>query len=250
MIKKLETVLKDYAQKVKTTDQTYQTKTQYAKQNYRGELLQEQLRNIKAELDNTVSSHRETAYKAVNETITRLYTKVDSMATDSNPEALYELNALNGLKISQGELQAFVSKYKTDYLAMRKLADLADTSGLHLNYVSIDDMKSAVDYLNTTSKKFIRDYDGSKETYGYDVVTIIVMEHPFEDYEQVFNGSGSIDITIKPKLELTPEQKATVESLFKGHEKDAEKRAEELNALNLDGKGLLSTYYEALASGE
>jgi len=246
MIKKLEIILKNYGKTVDQAQQKFDTDTKFIKENYLGDLRQQQLTQIIAGHEKTVYEAKESTRKSVAETIVQLNEKVGKTASTSNLEAMNELNALRGLKLSKGELGSLAEKYKTDYMAMKLLSSLANESGLVMKYTSVDDLSEMVQELSETSKTFIEKYNGTKESKVYKTMLITEQEHPFSQYEDAFNNS-SISIMVKPREPLTPEQKETVNNLFKGYENTLELRVSALKVLGMPGEKLLSDYYESIA---
>ena len=248
MIKKLESILKNYGKTVDQAQQKYDSDTKYIKDNYLGELRKQQLTQITVGHEKTVYDAQESTRKSVSDTIVLLNEKVGKMASTSNLEAMNELNALRGLKLSKGELGSLAEKYKNDYMAMKLLSSLANESGLVMKYTSVDDLSEMVQELSETSKTFIKNYNGTKESKVYKTMLITEQESPFSQYEDVFNNS-SISIIDKPREALTPEQKETLKTLFDGFA-DSEVRAEELEKIGVvDAKGLMSDYLHSLSDG-
>ena len=248
MIRKFETILKQHAKTMDAIPKRYEEEMKFNKANFAGQLLETKSQEARVRRDGDTYNAKENTRKQIKEVIAELCTKVSTMATKTDTEALATINTLKEMKLSKGEIQALVDKYHGDYMCMKLLCDIASNNNFYLKYTSIDDLQLAVKELEETAETFVSSYNRN-ETATYSQRLITVQESPFEDYQQLFDSS-TVNITVKVRPSLTAEQKTTVMSLFEGHENDTEKRAEELTALNLDGKGLLSTYYEALASRE
>ena len=245
MIKKLEKVLQEYSKKIDEIQQSYQTKKAYIGQNFKGEYYQSSLSIAKAEREQEINAIKEATKGNVNRIIDELKEKVDNMVI-SDAEKLATLQGYRGIKLSATEIEALAKANQGDYMAMKLLSQLASDNGYNLRYTSVEDLQEAITELESKANTFLKSYDGTKESQSYTNGLITVLEHPFEDYEELFNSS-SLSVTTKPRPSLTQEQAEVIKGLFEGCS-DIEARAEALNFAGMDGKELLSSYYEIISA--
>ena len=242
MIKKLEKVLQEYGKKVDEIQQSFEAKKTYIGANYKGKFYQSSISLAKSEAEQEANALKEATRGNVNRIINELKEKVDSMVI-SDAEKLSALRSYKGISLTATEIEALAKANKSDYMCMRLLSQLASDNGLVMRYTSVEDLQEAITELESKANTFLKSYDGTKESQSYTNGLITVLEHPFEDYEELFNSS-SLSVTTKPRPSLTQEQAETVKKLFEGYSDNLEARADSLSFAGMDGKELLSSYNE------
>lgn len=244
MIKQIQNILETYKNQKGALDREKTTTLARWKEDLSEKKIAEhrpELERNYLEKENTLKA---ATLAAIEKELSKAERWVAFMVQDIHPETLAEINALQGMGVTEYETNLLLEKYTGDYWASAKLIDMLNANRSDLNKISYtrpEELLQAVSEIKRDCAFILNNYmEDGEVTPGQNaaVVSMALIEKNFMGYVDRFTTSYISEPDFDRPAPLTTSEKKAIDVMYSGCESSLEKR-ERTAELADQGKGEL-----------
>jgi hypothetical protein len=247
-------ILVNYKAQVNSIGKAYATQLEQYRHAYSTEFFQSRSQELKASEKSKIDSLRNTTKDKINTIIKDLRKDLQDMVTDtSGSEVIQSLGTIKaaGLKLSLHEIEGFLNKTNSNYLANKLLSQMAIDNGFIVRVPDLADFEKALSQVEIGADTLLNCYAGSdlqaKELLPHNI-RFGVDYGAYEPYmvamaDIVLKQDGALEkavsmwetntkLTVSERNELTAEEKVNIEKLYEGYNGNINERTQEIIKIN------------------
>lgn len=173
MLKQLKTILNEYADKYNQLTNELNKKIEHLNKNYigGGDVYIKKLREMKEIYEEDIRVARSFVMKEAENHIQATLSKLNNSITEGITQTMVaELELLRVINPTKEDIEAFLEKYKTCYLACKALKEIADKNNIELEVVTLKDHIDTVELLKEKAFNIINAYNGPLKNYQHELI--------------------------------------------------------------------------------
>jgi len=174
MFEMFRKLIANFVEQYNSMKATYETEVARIKATYiegNSQFVNE-IRIAKENFDNGVQTLINSSIEQLKGIIQELNSTLAQMVTsDVSPNVIAELELLKTVNLTQYEVDNFLKKYATNYLATKSMKEIAKSKGLETdNVMCADDFRSLIQNIYDTGVWFFTTYQGKQVSYKNEMV--------------------------------------------------------------------------------
>lgn len=174
MFEKIKSIIANFVSQYESLKTTFENEVARIKATYiegNSQFVNE-MRIAKDTFEHGVQALRDSSFEQVNGVIQELNSTLAQMVTsDVSPNVIAELELLKTVNLTQYEVDNFLKKYATNYLATKSMKEIAQSKGLETdNVMCADDFKEMIQEVFADCQLLFNTYTGKHESYKCELV--------------------------------------------------------------------------------
>lgn len=174
MFEKLKSIIANFIEQYNTIKKTFDDRVAVINSDYRkdGGVYINEMKSAKDTFEHGVQALRDSSFEQVRTVIQEMNSALQQMVTsDVSPNIVAELELLKTVNLTQYEVDNFLKKYATNYLATKSMKEIAQEKKLETDRVMCaDDFKEMIQEVWDDCQMLFNTYTGKNQSYRCELV--------------------------------------------------------------------------------
>lgn len=173
MLGQIKTILNEYADKYNQLTNELNNKIEHLNKNYigGGEVYINKLKEMKEIYEENIRAARTFAMKETENHIQSTLSQLNNSITEGITQTMVvELELLRSINPTKEDIEAFLQKYNTCYLACKALKEIASKNNIEVEVITLKDHIDTVELLKEKAFNIINTYNGPLKNYQHELI--------------------------------------------------------------------------------